>query len=329
MTSNHNNLHIPVLIQPIIENFKNQVLDLNKDKDDIIRIFDGTLGGGGYIIEFAKLLLNSGYTKFEITGVDLDIVGIERVKEILEDKEYALIQDKIKFINDNFKNAIKTFPERYFDLIVLDLGFSSNQLEIEDRGLSYLKGNQILDMRFDTSFNTVPLWQKFKSVKGPKELTKILFNSSGEKFSAKIADHILAYIHEKGELKYVNQLVEIVIGAIPKQLQKNKYSILSRIWQALRIWVNDELNSLSEFLPYATNQLKHGGICAIVSFHSLEDKIVTKYFRTACTGIELDDYGNKEFFFEHLTKRPIEPTTEEIEANNRSRSGILRILKKL
>jgi 16S rRNA (cytosine1402-N4)-methyltransferase len=326
------NVHVPVLLSPILEQFKKEI-ELRKevgefDDNYIWQIFDGTLGGGGYLKGVVELLEKEfKITNYHITCCDLDIVAIERVQKDLEETVPELLS-KITFLNENFKMGIKKFPDPFFDLIVLDLGFSSNQMEIDERGLSYMKRDEILDMRFDTSFNTMPLWLKLKTVKGPKELTKIIYNSSGEKFSAKIADHILAFIHEKGELKQVGQLVDIVIGAIPKQLQKNKFSIMSRVWQAFRIWVNDELESLGEFLPYATNSLNSGGLCAVVSFHSLEDKIVAKYYRTASTGIELDDYGNKEFFFYHLTKRPIEATVEEVTANIRSRSGVLRILQK-
>lgn len=127
----------------------------------------------------------------------------------------------------------------------------------------------------------------------------------------------------------MHEMVDVVISVIPAVALKRKNQILSRVWQALRIWTNDEFASLESFIVKAKDKLKIGGRLVVVSFHSLEDKIVTNYFRQLSKAVTEDIYGNKEYDFKIINARPIVPTSLEIENNPRSRSAVMRVLERL
>jgi 16S rRNA (cytosine1402-N4)-methyltransferase len=232
----------------------------------------------------------------------------------------------------SFEDYIQTFNPETFDYIVADLGFSSNQLEYSERGFSYLKPDELLDLRYNTSHG-VPVWKKLSRMDA-RQIGKVLFHNSGEAYSQRFASRIVDTNRERSEqnkppLQTVGEFTEIIEAAIPAKHRHKRFGILSRVWQGFRIWVNDEFSILDTFLAASISRLKPGGKLIIVSFHSLEDKHVTRFMRHAAQPTEVDDYGNKEQYYKLLTKKAATPTAEEIADNPRARSGILRVLEKV
>jgi 16S rRNA (cytosine1402-N4)-methyltransferase len=319
MTSPSLNTHIPVLITEVNDYLLDQKKDLFQGQK--VNLFDGTLGGGGYTQYFINYCDNNKIGLNQYSS-DLDQGAIDRVLS------YINCPDDINFElrNGNFAEVITTFEDGFFDGIVVDLGFSSNQLEVDNRGFSYQQGDQELDLRYSVDV-THSCSYKLLRLHDWQQLGKILYDYSGEDLAAKIAKAI--YNTNKKTPWTVKEMVDTVISVIPAVALKRKNQILSRVWQALRIWTNDEFASLESFIQTAKDKLKVGGRLVVVSFHSLEDKIVTNYFRQLSKAVTEDIYGNKEFDFKIINARPIIPTAEEIEINPRSRSAIMRVLEKL
>jgi 16S rRNA (cytosine1402-N4)-methyltransferase len=301
------NNHIPVLLEPVMTHSSH----LNKDS----KIFDGTFGGAGYANFFLKL-------GFQVYACDLDIDAINFYYSANPK------QDNLHLVNDNFSSYISTFPDNYFDVIVADLGYSSNQLDFGGRGFSYLKNSEVFDLRYDTS-ESIPVYEKIRSLKDSTELGRIVYKYSGETFSNKISVNLYNFLKQESGVIFTHQIVEIIENSIPKKFIHKKNAILSRVWQALRVWVNDEFTNLEEFLAISISKLEVEGLLMITSFNSLEDKIVTNFMRKVSKKIETDDFGNWVQNYQILTKKAITPTKNELEGNIRSRSAMLRILKKL
>lgn len=199
--------------------------------------------------------------------------------------------------------------------IVCDLGLSSNQLEDEARGFSFLKDSP-LDMRFGGSELTA---EYILNNYTPADIYKIIQEYGEEKFAWRIAQNI-AQERRKAPIKTCFGLLEILKRSIPQKLQHGRTHYATKTFQALRIAVNDELGALTDFLPQALEVLSPQGRLAIISFHSLEDRIVKIFFR---------DKAKKEGVVKLLTKKPIVPADEEIAANPRSRSAKLRVIQKI
>jgi 16S rRNA (cytosine1402-N4)-methyltransferase len=289
-------MHISVLLEPILEYIKPQ------DK-----VFDGTFGGGGY----TKAFLQKNCICW---ASDLDETAIDR---------FDNSQNLVTFFNASFDEAIQTFEDNFLDVAVVDLGYSSNQLDFSERGFSYQKLDETLDLRYNQNQN-IPCFEKIRKLKNVEDLSKILYNYSGEEFSSRIAKALWGKNHTT-----VGEFVETIISIIPAKFQKKKNSILSRVWQSLRIWTNSEFEALENFLQISVTKIKVGGLLMVVDFHSLEDKIVTKFMRNLAKPVDIDDFGNKQKKYEFITPKGILPTTLEIENNIRSRSATLRILRKL
>jgi 16S rRNA (cytosine1402-N4)-methyltransferase len=293
------NQHIPVLLNPIVEFY------LKHNKGSIV--FDGTFGGGGYSQKFLEL-------KSKVYACDLDTNAINR----------AVTNHDLTLVNQNFGEYINEFSDNYFDMIVVDLGFSNNQLLLDEFGFSYLKDSQPLDLRFDVKRGKS--CSDYLNSVNVDDLTKTIFNNSGEHLSRKIALKITDNVNGKDIT--VGDLKGWVMQAIPAKFMKSKNSILARVWQALRIEINQEFQWLNKFLDLAPSKLKAGGILCVVNFHSLEDKITTKKFRDLSKTREIDNYGNKAQDFILLTKKPITPDQDELDSNPQSRSATLRIIQK-
>jgi 16S rRNA (cytosine1402-N4)-methyltransferase len=319
MSNPATNTHIPVLVNEVNDYLLNQ--NLEKFSTNKINLFDGTLGGGGYTQHFinycrANQIILNQYSS------DLDQGAIDRVLAYIDCPDNI----NLELRNGNFAEVITSFEDNFFDGIVVDLGFSSNQLEVDQRGFSYQQGNQELDLRYSVDTSNSCSY-KLLRLHDWQQLGKILYNYSGEDLAAKIAKAI--YNANKKTPWTVQEMVDIVISVIPAVALKRKNQILSRVWQALRIWTNDEFASLESFIVSAKDKLKVGGRLVVVSFHSLEDKIVTNYFRQLSKPVTEDIYGNKEYDFKIINARPIVPTELEIEKNPRSRSAVMRVLEKL
>ncbi len=299
------NIHIPVLLSEVVD-----IVNTSTQAPKII--FDGTFGGGGY----SNIFLSQGD---DVYASDLDETTFETFHKIHGN------QPKLHWYHGNFSELLDTFQDNYFDAVIADLGFSSNQLEGSKRGFSYQQPHDILDLRYNMK-QGIPVYQKISSIQDPKILSRILYTNSGESLSSKIAQSI---VEKKGTVETVGDLIEAIDSAIPKRLYHKRNGIYSRVWQALRIWVNDEFNHLEEFLKLSIKKIKPDGVIAVVCFHSLEDRIVTKFMRTISKPQYIDEYGNTRQLFKNLTPKPITPSIQEVEENIRSRSATLRAVQKL
>ncbi len=320
------NHHVSVLLNEV----KQYLLTENSSLENVaiksqIKIFDGTLGGGGY----TKMILESS-PNIKVVASDLDALAIDNFWEFTGLKP-DLYSSKLQFIHSSFLDAISAQADFSLDGVVLDLGFSSNQMEFGGRGFAYSAADtsEPFDLRFDSSQGQ-SAFEMIRELKTSKELGNLIYNFSGESLARKIGDQLYAFVQSTtSQIVTVAQVLEVIKKAIPKKFYLKQNSILSRIWQALRIWVNDELGQLSAFLPIAFNKLKSGGRLVIVDFHSLEDKITTQWMRAMSKPISTDSFGVSKYQATLISKKGVEPTEAEVTENPRSRSAKLRCLEKI
>lgn len=305
------NHHIPVLLNECI-NY------LITSADGVY--FEGTIGFGGH----TQKLLEKLSSKAIYIGTDKDVNAFN----FCVDKFKS--DNRVQFYNTSFLNidVISKLEEvEFFDGIFVDLGVSSYQLDSPDSGFTYRQDSE-LDLRMNKKEGK-PAY-KYLNELSEKEIADILYRYGEEKKSRQIAKEIVKNrtIDEIKSSFRLNKLVEKVIG------QKNLNKSLSRIYQALRILVNNELDELSEFLVKSIELLKPGGRLAVISFHSLEDRIVKEFFKyESIDCICPPDYPvcvcEKEKRLSIITKKPVIPGEEELKSNPRSRSSKLRIAEKL
>lgn len=258
---------------------------------------DATVGGGGH----SRLILAAA-PDIQLTAIDQDEDALSAAK-----KELAEFSEQIKFIRSNF--ATYQFPAGCFDGILADLGVSSYHLDTPERGFSF-RHTASLDMRMDqrqslTAADVINEWDETK-------LADIFFKYGEERLSRRIAKRII----EKRPLHTTTELAEAIALCVPPKYRYGRIHPATRVFQALRIVVNDELKSLETFLEKAPNALVPGGRIVIISFHSLEDRLVKHSLRNSP-------------LLKVLTKKPIIATEEEIAHNPRSRSAKLRIAERV
>ncbi len=283
---------------------------------------DGTLGGAGHTISLLKNL-DGG----KVVSFDQDITAIDNSKELLKNYNSELIHSNFK----NLKEKLNEIGISKIDGLILDLGFSSPQIDNPKRGFSYMHDGP-LDMRMDLNselraFDIVNTYDK-------ESLLYILNKYGEEKYSNFIVNKILDKREEKN-IETTFELVDIIEEAIPVKFKvKIKGHIAKKTFQALRIEVNDELKVLDKVIDDAFDMLNSGGRIAIISFHSLEDKIVKHKFRKF-SQVKDELKGLPYIPKEHdvkakvITNKPILPTEKEIKENSRSKSAKLRIMEKL
>ena len=283
-------MHTPVLLKEVIK-----FLDPKPGEF----VIDGTINGGGHAKEVYKKISPGG----TLIGIDWDLEIIKETAEKLTSHESEVI-----LICDNYAHAIDTLIKKEVkaDGLFLDLGFSTNQLENSGRGFSFLKDEPLL---MTYSRESKPVMDIIKE-KNEEELADIIFKLGGERRSRKIAKAIKS---EKN-IKTSKQLADIVKQVVSKGYERGRIHPATRTFQSLRIYANDELNNLENALKKVSRLVKKGGRIVILSFHSLEDKLVKSYFK---------NYA-QEKTLEILTKKPVEPTRDEIKINPRSRSAKLR-----
>ncbi|HOZ53264.1 MAG TPA: 16S rRNA (cytosine(1402)-N(4))-methyltransferase RsmH [bacterium] len=298
-----NYFHIPVMLKEIIE-----LLNIKKGGQYI----DGTLGGGGYTRAISQAIGERG----KILSIDLDPLAIDNFsKDKLEN--VVVINDNFSNIKEVVLNNKKFLLKDKFDGIVVDLGLSSAQLEDDERGFSFQHDSN-LDMSFGPQIENSTYW--IVNNYQPSDLERIIKEYGEESWARKIAEHIVVY-RKKKRIETTQELAEIIAGAIPRKFWAKRIHPATKTFQALRIETNQELESLKEFLPQAIELLDKGGRLVIVSFHSLEDRIVKNYFR---------DLGRSENpNIKILTPKPLIPGNQEIEENYRSRSAKLRAIEKI
>lgn len=284
---------------------------------------DGTLGGGGHALEVVKRLGDKG----RFFGIDQDEAAIEAASERLSD-----YRDKITLIHDNYENAVLRLREKGIsgvDGIVLDLGVSSYQLDTIERGFSY-KYDTALDMRMD---RRQPLSAKeIVNDYSQKELARIIRDYGEDKFANNIAKHIVAE-REKEEIKTTFQLNEIIKGAIPAKMRETGGHPSKRTFQAIRIECNRELEVLKNSLEEMITFLNPGGRICIITFHSLEDRIVKSAFKKQenpciCPPEFPVCMCGRQPLGKVITRKPVTPTEKEQERNSRSKSAKLRIFER-
>lgn len=286
--------------------------------------FDGTLGGGGHSYEILKLSSPNG----KLVATDLDDYAISRASQRLSD-----FANRFTLVKDNFKNFLSV-KERTginnFDGILLDLGVSSFQLDDKSRGFSYLSPDEYLDMRMDktNAFSAKTVINQYSE----KDLKRILSEYGEERFAGSIAKNIVEQ-RKKAPIERVGQLNDLIEKSIPVKFKKDGHPS-KRTFQALRIEVNGELSGLYETIIDMALSLNKGGRLAIISFHSLEDRIVKRAFKELETDCICDKSlpictCGKRKEIEILTKHPILASQEELDGNGRARSAKLRIAERV
>jgi len=280
---------------------------------------DCTVGGAGHSIEIAKRLTSGG----RLIGLDRDPDAVKTASERLSPYNAQVIKSNYSDLD----NALKTVGIEKVDGILMDLGVSSHQLDTPDRGFSY-NYDAPLDMRMSqeglSAYDIVNDWSE-------EQLAKIIFEFGEEKFSRKIARNIILE-REKNPVKTTFELVEIIKNSVPAAVKREK-NPCKKTFQAIRIAVNGEFDHLSSGLDIAFDSLKPGGRLAVITFHSLEDRIVKQRFANLCKGCVCPpDFPQcvcgKKPLGKLVNRKPIIASDQELEDNNRSRSAKLRIIER-
>ena len=306
--------HVSVLLNECL-----QGLDI---KENGIYV-DCTLGGAGHSSEILKRLSRDG----TLIGIDQDKDALSAAKKRLESYQ------NVKYVHSNFYNIddiLKNLEIEEVDGILMDLGVSSYQLDEGERGFSYMK-DAPLDMRMnrDNDFSAYDIVNTYSL----EELHKIIKDYGEERFAKRVATFIVNKREEK-PIESTLELVEIIKAAIPAKARREGPHPAKRTFQAIRIEVNSELKILNNAIEDGVNRLSKGGRMAIITFHSLEDRIVKLKFRELadpCTCPK--DFPvcicGKKPLVKLVSRKAIEPSNQEVEENPRSRSARLRIVEKL
>jgi 16S rRNA (cytosine1402-N4)-methyltransferase len=308
-------VHIPVLLEQTIEK-------LNLKPGGVY--VDCTLGGAGHSYE----IINSIYPEGTLIGIDQDQNAINAAKQKLEP-----YKEKVIYVKDNFRNLKKAITSSGFskvDGILMDIGVSSHQLDEEERGFSYMNEGP-LDMRMDVTRPVTA--ESLVNTADFYELKRIIKDYGEEKWADRIAKFIVQE-REKYRITTTSQLVEIIKMAIPAAARREGGHPAKRTFQALRIAVNEELEVLESALYDAVDMLNPGGRLVVITFHSLEDRIVKNIFNEmerpcTCPAEFPVCVCGKEPKLKVLTKKPIVADDEELELNSRAKSAKLRAAERL
>lgn len=292
-----NNYHTPVLLQEVLD-----LLDVMEGKLYI----DATLGGGGHSL---GILEKGG----RVLGIDVDQDALEYVRCYLQESENKV--KNITLVRGNFRDIdaiAKSWGFTHVDGVLFDLGVSSHQLDTPERGFSFQEGP--LDMRM--SKDLVVTAKDLVNGLTQNELRELFERFGEERFAKKIA-HAIVEQRKQHPIETTKELADIIKKAVP--YHQDRIHPATRVFQALRIIVNDELGNIRTALPKALSLLRSRGRIVVISFHSLEDKIVKGQF----------DEWEKRGLVRIITKKPITPCREEKLKNRRSRSAKLRAVEKL
>lgn len=284
---------------------------------------DGTLGGGGHTAEILR-----ANPANRVIGIDKDIDALKAAGEFL--KPFG---DRVSFVRDDFRNikkAVEGLGALPVDGVILDVGVSSYQLDSAERGFSF-RMDAPLDMRMDTRQTETAA--SLVNTLDEKDLERVFREFGEEAFAWRIAKAIVAGRARK-PIETTGELVDIVLFAIPKKFHGKRIHPATKVFQALRIAVNDELESLKQGITGGMSVLRAGGRLVVISFHSLEDRIVKNAFREASTGCVCPPKfpvcvcGHKPAAL-LLTRKAATASVEEIERNPRARSAKLRAIEML
>ena len=288
--------HQAVMVEEVLENL------VFKENGKYV---DCTFGAGGHSREILKRISKSG----TLISIDKDQVAVENLPDEFN-------QDpRFKLINDSFSNLKTLFKEQEVDGILIDLGISSTQLDDPERGFSF-QSNGPLDMRIDkTQGQTAAEWLNKTS---KKEIEDVLWILGQERASRKIAKKICES-REKKQIEYTKELSDLIISCVYRKTKKHP---ATNSFRAIRMFINNEIEELQRVLEAASYVLSCGGRLAIISFHSMEDRIVKRFFQGK-------DRNESNVKFQYLKDKFLKPTLNEMSNNPRSRSAILRIAEKI
>ncbi len=295
--------HISVLMNEVLEGLDIQPNDI---------IVDGTINGGGHAFAITKQLSDKG----TLIGIDQDSTGLSVSRERLKN-----VQPVIHLVHDNTRHIdtiLDNLGIHSYNKLLLDLGWSSNQFENPERGFSFLYDGPLTmslsdneDSVIFTAYDIINTWSE-------QSLIDILEGYGEERYAWKITQAIIEHRNRK-PIERTLELVDIVARAVPAKYRNAPLHPATKTFQALRIAVNDEMEALREILEKGFERLAPGGRMVIISFHSIEDRIVKNYFKKQ----------KQEGKGEVLTKKPLIASSEELVSNRRARSAKLRILKKI
>lgn len=307
--------HIPVLFQEIMEIMAPKQGEL---------FVDCTLGGGGHSRGFLERSGPDGY----LIGIDQDTEALEAARQNL-----SAYSERVTYVHSNYSQLdeiLNLYAPEGVDGILFDIGVSSHQLDEKERGFSYMQ-DAPLDMRMDQE-QILDAWHVVNTYK-EEELVRILKEYGEERWAKRIAKFIVEFRRNKS-IDTTGELVDIIKRAIPKGAREEGSHPAKRTFQAIRIEVNDELGVLERTIAVAVKHLKKGGRLGIISFHSLEDRIVKeqfRYFASDCVCppelpfCQCDKVSEVEI----LTRKPVTASLEELELNSRAKSAKFRAVKKI
>ena len=294
--------HTAVLLQETVE-----MLALRRGD----RVVDATVGGGNLL----KKLCDTYGASISLVGIDADEAALLRARELLKHSSCRFVLQRANF--SELELILDSIGYRSIERIAFDLGLSSDQLENSERGFSFRKEEPLImtfssepDSEGVTAYDIVNTWDE-------DVLQSIVSGYGEERYSRRISK---AIVEERANhpIKSTTDLVSVIERAVPASYRHGRIHPATRTFQALRIAVNDELTALEKALDASLERLTPGGRIAVISFHSLEDRIVKRFFRRA------EDEG----YAQRITKKPIYPTEEEVNTNPRARSSKLRVLEK-
>ena len=301
-----------------------ETIDLLQVKDDGVYV-DCTLGRGGHTSEILKRC-----TKGHVYALDCDPQAIEQSRPRLDaiGSNYTLIQTKF----ENLKTVLKERNVTQVDGILLDLGVSSPQFDDESRGFSY-RSDARLDMRMDPS-QELDAWQVVNKY-SQEQLTEVIRTYGEDPFATRIASAIIR-ARENQPINTTFEFVDVIKSALPKSVLKKKGHPAKRTFQAIRIEVNKELSQLQSVLRHGLELLGQNGRMVIITFHSLEDRMVKQEFKRVAVPKKVDkrlpQQGIENLEYQLINRKPITASPEELEYNNRAHSaklrGIERVLKR-
>lgn len=297
----------------------NETIDYLNIKEDGVYV-DCTLGGAGH----ALYLLNQLNDKGRLIAIDQDLTAIENAKEVLKEHLH-----KVTFVHNNFReltNILNELEIEKVDGIYYDLGVSSPQLDVPERGFSY-HNDAKLDMRMDqtqslSAYEVVNQWSY-------EALVRIFFRYGEEKFSKQIARRIEAH-REQQPIETTLELVDVIKEGIPAKARRKGGHPAKRVFQAIRIAVNDELSAFEDSVEQAIECVKVGGRISVITFHSLEDRLCKQIFQEFEKGPDVprglpvitEAYTPK---LKRVNRKPITATDDDLNDNNRARSAKLRV----
>ena len=299
----------------------NETIDYLNIKEDGVYV-DCTLGGAGH----ALYLLNQLNDKGRLIAIDQDLTALENAKVVLKEHLH-----KVTFVHSNFReltNILKDLNIEKVDGIYYDLGVSSPQLDVPERGFSYHHDAK-LDMRMDqtqslSAFEVVNEWSY-------EALVRIFFRYGEEKFSKQIARRIEAH-REQQPIETTLELVDVIKEGIPAKARRKGGHPAKRVFQAIRIAVNDELSAFEDSVEQAIECVKVGGRISVITFHSLEDRLIKQFIQKESTLAEDSGWGmpQQQVDTRRLKKiSRVRASEEEVKANPRSRSAWLRVAERL